>query len=160
MFPPRFHERFRLKPPLIAASSARFHIPVCASMAACALDLLYLGGKPKVETDRGIDFFHDDVRSAREPAAPHFVAHRLALFKDQCPHDRTCFQKGSRARHSRTIDCGRAWALIGAGVVLYGIKAPGGRKRCAPACPGAARRRRGSTAGTWRDRGLEHRVTA
>ena len=38
-----------------------------------------LPGQALIEVDGNVDCFHDGVRSVREPAAPHFVAHSLCL---------------------------------------------------------------------------------
>ena len=100
-----------------------------------------LEGEPKVETDRGIDFFHDGAGAAREPAAPHLVAHLLALFKKANVH---MTQNDSKKERAPLVSRGVAFAaaasaLMALGIVLYVIKAPGGKEAAeTPACPGAA----------------------
>src|ERR1019366_10064053 len=88
-----------------------------------------LAAKPEVETDRGIDFFHDGAWTAREPAAPHFVAHLLALFKKANVRMTEPYSKKDRAPHLLrpfALAVG-ALALMVLGFVLYGIKAPDGK---------------------------------
>src|SRR5579885_3415413 len=45
-------------------------------------------GKPIVEANRRVDFLHDRVRAACEPAAPHFIGHLVLLIREGCRHDR------------------------------------------------------------------------
>ena len=110
-------------------------------MATCALDpSISWRASLKVETDRGIDFFHDGAGATRETAAPHFVAHLLALFKRSQQADGPMTQPHSQRNHaprpSRIIAFAiGALAVLVLGFVLYGMKAPGGKEAAVdPAC--------------------------
>jgi thiol-disulfide isomerase/thioredoxin len=90
-----------------------------------------------VEADRGVDFFHDGIRFRREPSAPHLVAHCPALFEILImPLD----SERSTALARRIVLPLAAFAAI-LGLILYGMRSPGGKEAetaaVSSACPAA-----------------------